>query len=190
MKRKCFVCGKSKKEIIHHQKFGRFNGEMVFNYAVVVCKECGAVFADETPPQKIYDAYYRDMSKYEELAEESRVSLDLHSAHERIAVIVGRFLRNKNAKILDIGCATGDALFEFKRKGYEDVSGIDPAPHCRKIAQQLYGVDVETATLSTWDPAPGSYDLITLSHVLEHVIDVGPYIKKLFQATFKRQHSL
>lgn len=182
MKRECSVCGKSKKETVHHQKFGRFDDGIIFNYVVVECKKCGAVFADETPPQEVYDAYYHDMSKYEELAEESKVSPDLRSAHERVSVIVDGFLRNKNVKILDIGCATGDTLFEFKRKGYARVCGIDPAPRCKKIAKQLYDIDIETATLKTWNPIPGSYDVITLSHVLEHLVDVKGSIEKMYQA--------
>ena len=35
-------------------------------YDVAICESCGAGFADDIPAQAVFDAYYRDLSKYED----------------------------------------------------------------------------------------------------------------------------
>ena len=61
--RDCAVCGSAKKQRLFEQKFSTVC--LLEGYSVVVCQECGFAYADDIPDQQAFDAYYRDLSKYE-----------------------------------------------------------------------------------------------------------------------------
>src|SRR4051794_2956508 len=64
--RPCPVCSGSLRETLFHQRVSPVeSASLVSGYDVVVCSECGGGFADGLPRQSAFDAYYREMSKYE-----------------------------------------------------------------------------------------------------------------------------
>jgi 2-polyprenyl-3-methyl-5-hydroxy-6-metoxy-1,4-benzoquinol methylase len=66
---------------------------------------------------------------------------------------------------LDVGCAEGDLGAAALRDGWA-VSGVEPASWAR---QKAAGRGLRT--FATLDDVAGSYGLITMFHVLEHMID-------------------
>lgn len=145
------------------------SGAILDGYDVVVCEQCGFCFADNLPDQLAFDEYYREMSKYEH---RDRGGQQTESDTRRYPV-TARFIRNfvldHKARILDIGCATGGLLYEFKKNGYGNLMGLDPSPVCAVIAKELYGVPVMTGALSEMSDGIGPFDLIILCAVLEHI---------------------
>jgi SAM-dependent methyltransferase len=74
----------------------------------------------------------------------------------------------KDAKILEIGCGTGHNLPMLAAFGEVDAIEIDPA--AREIASQRLGKPVGAAPLpELTGVAPGSYDMIAVLDVVEHV---------------------
>ena len=71
-----------------------------------------------------------------------------------------------NGKVLEIGCATGDLLHAFPAT---HKTGIDLSAECIAFAAKKYP-DC-TFTTGDYSEIDGSYDLIILSEVLEHVED-------------------
>jgi SAM-dependent methyltransferase len=72
--------------------------------------------------------------------------------------------------VCDIGCGNGDQLRKFKALGY-DVVGVEPDEQARGLAQ-----DVETVYAGTAEEIPAAldgrvFDVVLMSHVLEHCID-------------------
>ena len=64
--RPCPVCGALHRKQLFRQEFAEIDSATVVGgYDVVVCERCGAGFADDIPDQPAFDAYYREMSKYE-----------------------------------------------------------------------------------------------------------------------------
>src|SRR5580700_4084015 len=61
--RPCAVCGSNRKRRLFEQKFSTVC--LLEGYTVVVCEQCGFAFADDIPEQEAFDAYYRDLSKFE-----------------------------------------------------------------------------------------------------------------------------
>ncbi|MRR52170.1 MAG: class I SAM-dependent methyltransferase [Rhodocyclaceae bacterium] len=83
------------------------------------------------------------------------------------------------AAILEIGCGRGLALRELTSRGYA-ATGIEISP-AAAAAARFNGLDVRAADFMALDD-PGTYDAIFLSHVLEHVPDVGPFLDKVAAA--------
>jgi hypothetical protein len=119
-------------------------------YDVVACSDCGMTFASPVPGELELELYYRKMSKY----------TDHHSQDEaRLRSYVTRFegMVPKDAAILDLGCGDGRLCQLMREAGWQNVTGA---------------TDID-ATGVGWD-------FIILAHVLEHVRDVRPFLRKLY----------
>ncbi len=73
-------------------------------------------------------------------------------------------------RILDVGCATGAFLAEAQRAGWT-ATGVELSADMVDVARKEFGVNVLHADLSSESLAPNSFDVITMWHVLEHLID-------------------
>jgi 2-polyprenyl-3-methyl-5-hydroxy-6-metoxy-1,4-benzoquinol methylase len=83
--------------------------------------------------------------------------------------LVNKFAQGN--KLLDIGCATGVFLDACKNQGYQ-VEGIEPNEKARQFANEHYNLKVQDiSSLTQYDE--GSFDVITMWHVLEHVDDIN-----------------
>ena len=83
----------------------------------------------------------------------------------------------KKGKLLDMGSGTGAFAHEMLRRGWE-VTGLEPDPSARELAAKNYGLQL--GGLENFQQlTQGSFDVITLWHVLEHVHDLHPYMKRL-----------
>ena len=71
-------------------------------------------------------------------------------------------------KLLDVGCATGIFLTQAQNQGYT-VRGIDTSSYAIFKAKKLLPTQVTQATLSTAKFRSGSFDVITLFDVFEHL---------------------
>ena len=178
--RACPVCDNTKNEILFHQSFSGFSGGNLLNsYDVTSCEVCGFCFADKIPEQKEFDAYYRELSKYE------NYSIELYESpydRNRFSVMVNylkKYLRHPDEHIVEVGSATGFLLSMIKKEGYSNVTGIDPSPACSETARIHYQIKVLTNTLSTIQLESNSVDFLILVGVLEHVKDLDSSLKKL-----------
>jgi 2-polyprenyl-3-methyl-5-hydroxy-6-metoxy-1,4-benzoquinol methylase len=70
-------------------------------------------------------------------------------------------------RLLDVGCGNGDALHMLSTLGWT-VEGTDVDPSSVAVARSR-GLTVHHGDLSTLDLETGAYDVVTLSHVIEHV---------------------
>ena len=72
-------------------------------------------------------------------------------------------------KLLDVGCGNGDFLARMKGHGW-DVQGIEPDPAGAAVARER-GLVVTAGILAEGTFQPASFDVVTMSHVLEHLPD-------------------
>lgn len=80
-----------------------------------------------------------------------------------------RLKRCEKARLLDVGCGNGGFLAKARDAGW-DVFGCDPDPTAVEIARSQ-GLEVRHGEAIVWTDMRGRFDVITLSHVLEHVPD-------------------
>lgn len=178
--RSCPVCAGTEGHALHHQQFVLPEGHPLGSgYDVVCCSTCGFVFADTVTDQAAYDAFYAEFSKYDsaELSTGSGAAdfdlIRLRDTAERIAGHVDR-----GARVLDIGCATGGLLHELQLVGFEQLVGVDPSAACTEYGRQRFDLEMHEGTLGDL-PDIGRFDLVIVSHVLEHVERVGEAIESI-----------
>lgn len=148
-------------------------------YEVVICRTCGTAYADNIPPQSAFDAYYRELSKYERQHRDGKESEDDERRLREVAADLQTMIRDRAARVLEIGCANGRLLSMLKETGYANLLGIDPAPSSAEIARRLYDISVTTATLFDPPASEARYDYVVMLGVLEHIRDVSAAIRNV-----------
>jgi SAM-dependent methyltransferase len=73
------------------------------------------------------------------------------------------------ARMLDVGCGSGELLEHFAKLGW-DIYGIDPSASATDAAAKR-GAHVHQGTLRDQPWQPGSFSLTTFQHSLEHIVD-------------------
>lgn len=183
--RPCPVCHDRLGEVLHHQRFVLPAGHpMESGYDVVCCQKCGFVFADIAITQDELNRYYAQQSKYadQKTSSGSGESAEDWQRLQNIALTVARNFPDLHLRLLEIGCANGGLLRELKKMGYAFLTGIDPSPACVEHTCQL-GIDAFVGNLSALPVAENGYDLVILSHVFEHVIDLHTAMQNLAKAS-------
>jgi SAM-dependent methyltransferase len=71
-------------------------------------------------------------------------------------------------RLLDIGCGSGALLKNFAQLGW-DVHGIEPDTNAAAVARNVLGLDVRAGNIESGSFADGYFDVITMSHVIEHL---------------------
>jgi 2-polyprenyl-3-methyl-5-hydroxy-6-metoxy-1,4-benzoquinol methylase len=173
--RKCPICGEENVEILHTQNFVLPEGHPLSDgYDVVCCDGCGFVYADTTVSQEDYDIFYAKLSKYEDQKTGTGGGESPYDAErlKKTAECIAEFLPDKTLRILDIGCANGGLLGYLKELGYHNLCGLDPSPVCAETTKQNYGIETYTGSLFRLPQNLGEFDVVILSHVLEHIQDL------------------
>jgi SAM-dependent methyltransferase len=112
------------------------------------------------------------MSKYEYHQREGAESEYDQRRLAIIADIIAPHVPRGDARILDIGCATGRLLANLRERGFPNVTGLDPSPACAVAAKKLYDIDVHTMTLAELGAGTEKFDVAILVGVLEHLRDL------------------
>ena len=174
-KRKCPTCNSSKRLFIKNIKFSLFEGHpMQGGYDLIQCKICSFIFADTKVTQKELDEYYSNLSKYEN----KKISTGGgYSNYDRDRLIdtakyLSSVFNDKEIEIVDVGCASGGLLEHLRNEGFKNLTGIDPSISCVNITKYEKGINCFNSSLFNLDKTFGKYDLIILSHVWEHILDL------------------
>jgi len=79
--------------------------------------------------------------------------------------------------LLDFGCGVGDFLHFAQQKGYE-TTGADVSSDARQFASQKLGQKILSPD-EAFALSDGSFDIITMWHVLEHISDLKRQVAEL-----------
>ncbi len=171
--RECPACGSGERHVLFRQYFAAVEqATPVTGYGVAVCDACGCGYAEGIPGQRAFDQYYRDMSKYEYHQRDGAESEYDMRRLAIIADIIAPHVPRADARILDVGCATGRLLANLRDRGFPNVTGLDPSPACAAAADKLYKIPVHTSTLAELGATSERFDLVILVGVLEHLRDL------------------
>jgi SAM-dependent methyltransferase len=174
--RACAVCGGRQAEILRRQSFALPEDHpLPAVYDVVCCQGCGFCYADTPAPQAAYDRYYEGFSKYAD----QRTSTggggtpeDARRLSAAAALLAAECPDPAGTSVLDIGCSNGGLLQELQARGFRQLTGVDPSSACVANTARRPGIRALAGTLTALPAELGRYDLVILSHVLEHVADL------------------
>ena len=169
--RPCPICDARKTRRLMHQSFEALPTGLINGYDVVVCQACGMAYASGLPSSEQFDRYYAAMSKYEDATASYYSTPEDQARRAWIGDVVADLAADRSISILDVGCSTGELLATFKDRGYTDLEGIDPSPVCAELALRQHDILVRPGTVSDLNGVARCYDLITFSHVMEHLLD-------------------
>ncbi|MFI4936780.1 MAG: methyltransferase domain-containing protein [Caulobacterales bacterium] len=178
----CAVCKGTEADEVYRQSYASIAGlgDVNYDHRIVICSGCGLVYANPPPSEELIASYYRDLSNYENPQRQGKASLGDEGKWNRTCEIVAaRFPRGFRGQALEIGCATATGLSHFKQRGWS-VTVVDPSPKAAAIAKDLYDIEV---VVGMFDPAAvrerGPFDLIVLSHVVEHLVEPDVLLGRL-----------
>jgi 2-polyprenyl-3-methyl-5-hydroxy-6-metoxy-1,4-benzoquinol methylase len=83
-------------------------------------------------------------------------------------------------RLLDVGCGSGWYLAQMRDLGWR-VMGVEMDPQAAKVARECRQLRVFVGTLEEAQFPEGSFDTITMSHVLEHVPDPTALLKECYR---------
>jgi SAM-dependent methyltransferase len=157
------------------QLFGIAQG----TFTLVECAECGLVRLDPRPTLEEVSTFYAghywfagNQSTAGKLEELYRKTI-LYD-HVRFAA---RALRTSGApaKVLDVGCSGGLFLQLMQARGFEAL-GVDFSSDAARVAAAR-GIRVEIGELPGLNLAAGEWGLVTMYHVVEHLLNPAEYLK-------------
>jgi SAM-dependent methyltransferase len=131
---------------------------------VVECLECGYRFINPRPSQSEITSSYSDPDFYAGWIESEAGRTRMWSKRLDLVKRAGR-----GARVLDIGAGIGTFLHMGKDRFGWNAIGTEVSTSAVKIARERYGVNLLLGDVENLSLPAGSFDLITLWHVLEHV---------------------
>ena len=171
-------CEIKKCEICSSNKFKKEFSKLGFKH--VKCLNCGFIFVNPKPTPKLLKYYYENSisSKFfqQHIIEPTREYRLKNIAKPRSEWLNSFF--NQPGKYLDVGCSTGMIIESMKNLNWT-CQGSEFSLDAIKIAKH-HGLNVSNSDLNDEDIfEKGSFDLITLFEVLEHVSDISDLITNI-----------
>ncbi len=140
------------------------------DYIYQKCDKCGLIYQNPRPVFKeLKKRYARNYFDYEHSNQENffhLMKLGLRDIHFD-SLYTGE---NGEKRFLDIGCATGLLLNHMKYKGWK-ATGVEICKRSAEYARKKFGLDVFIGTLEEAQFPDNYFNVIHLSHLIEHVPD-------------------
>ncbi|EKD86533.1 MAG: methyltransferase type 11 [uncultured bacterium] len=179
---KCAICGNNSKaktlykdnyefSKIDRKSFSARRMPDGTHYRFLKCCECGLIFSSP-----IIDAL-----KIKKFYEDSDFNYQTESEYLRKVYYkyFKKFInaKNKNVKILEIGCANGFFLDELYKNGYKNVNGVEPGEGSVNRAAENIRKEIKINIFDRKLFNKNTFDIILCFHTLDHVVDPNLFLK-------------
>tara|TARA_B100000925_G_C21966076_1_gene455636 strand:+ start:292 stop:1353 length:1062 start_codon:yes stop_codon:yes gene_type:complete len=169
-KQDCYICDKYNFQIISNvDRYG-------FLYPTGLCKSCGNLQQAEYYKDDVlidfYTNYYRDI--YDNHNPEYLFNHQ-NFRSKTVYKFVESFLKSSD-NILEIGCGCGGIINRFHINGYNSI-GLDYNEEYLNYGRQK-GLDLRHGSIEVLNEND-KFDLIILSHVLEHIVDPKKFMREV-----------
>jgi 2-polyprenyl-3-methyl-5-hydroxy-6-metoxy-1,4-benzoquinol methylase len=155
-------------------------------HEIVCCRACTMISVDPRPSvdqlaERYRETYRKDAQEYP--TEGYFAFMDKRATAQR-AFILPHLPIDDTLSVLDIGCSAGSLLSSFGDMT-SNLEGYEPDVMMASVARDRLPTSVRIFN-ELCDPAvlpSDTYDLITLSHVFEHVLEPVEFLRHLLRAT-------
>ena len=157
----------------------------VKNTTYVKCHQCHVVYQHPLPSATTVEGIYnQDDSTY--FVSEAKNANFLTgedwlrgSARFFISRLQKHYAQPLNSSsVLDFGCGTGILLDEFQKLGTR-CTGVEMSPWACRYGRERFGLTMFNEDIMTVGLEPESFDIIVMSHVIEHLPDPPTIVKRL-----------
>jgi acetolactate synthase-1/2/3 large subunit len=168
----CRGCGARDLETLQVQRGLRIAASDVderFDLFTRLCAGCGLVFTHPQPDEALLRRFYAQQHRDLDLAG-ARIPGE-GSREDQAEWLAARLGALGGLRVLEIGCYDGYLLELLRRRGAAECRGVEPSLRAAEAARRRFGLSVECAFFEDVELPAGGFDLVALSHVLEHVRD-------------------
>ena len=180
----CPICGQKEFENYKTCKDYTVSHE---EFTIVNCKECNFKFTNPIPDLDTLADYYKseDYISHSDTTK-GLISKLYHLVRTRTLTQKVKLINSLVARgtILDYGCGTGMFLSECKKDKWKTI-GIEPDNGARGLATKHQLKVFESKEELAKQPQLETFNVITLWHVLEHVVDLRSTIDFLKDSLVK-----
>ena len=154
----CPLCGRMGHQIVH----------LLEPVEIRRCGECGFVFARGGAQNASEEGYYDSMGGYEPFLEAKK--------REWYELFRDLAMRTPGRRLLEVGCARGDALAMARQFGWLPC-GVEVSRDDAAYARSEFGLVVHHGTVETCPFEEGSFDAALMWSVIEHIADPLPALR-------------
>jgi SAM-dependent methyltransferase len=183
----CLGCDYEQMDSIRpYRTITKYGTEVFGNAWLYSCARCGLVQVFPRPDEKVLGQYYEsdyrrggyhgsDVCNPEEFPKDN---LFYFNRGFSIAECVAPYIKKPNPRILDIGAGFGHILYALSQKfPLSTRLAIEFSEICTNHLQSI-GTEVYTEPVEEVLPKlEGQFDLIVLSHVFEHLLELRPILR-------------
>ena len=166
LNRNCPICDKRNGEKIEHICMNvPENYRLPDSYNIVVCDNCGMVYADTSASVEDYDWYYTNCNFYGDDSKD-----DNRERYDWMEDLLKKHL-TKESVMLELGAGNGRYSMALKEHGYSQITATDPS---EESVQRLRaaGIDAYVANIysEVTEKEQNRYDAVFLFEVTEHLL--------------------
>ncbi len=164
--RNCPVCNKKMRKIMEHISMNvPEDYHLPDSYNIVVCEQCGMVYADTSATMEDYDWYYTHCNFYGDDSKD-----DNSDRYEWMEELLEKYL-TKESTMLELGAGNGRYSIALKKHGYLRIDATDPS---EESVQRLHEADVDAYVTNIYSEVEkkeqNKYDAVFLFEVAEHLL--------------------
>ncbi|HAF47885.1 MAG TPA: hypothetical protein DCL08_01430 [Anaerolineaceae bacterium] len=171
----CLLCGSDRKKIFTRvESFG-------FPLVYYQCKNCGLIYQSRKESQAANPEFYRRTYRRIYQACEEPTPKDLWVQEQRaqhLNDILRPHLEIFPEKVLDIGASAGILLQQFRNSFGSEVVGVEPGDAYREYAEKS-AIEMKESIGALIASDHGKFDLVSMSHVLEHLTEPVEDLKRI-----------
>ena len=152
-----------------------------------ICKKCGLIYQSDTvSPKQMKNYYDNSIVAFDNFYKPTRDKVK--SVNRHINIIKDE-IKQFPRSVLEISCLNSYVLKQFKKKGSKNVEGLEPSKIVAQGLRKKEKLTIHNTTIEKFN-FKKKYDLIILTHVLEHLFNPLLALKKCFNSQINNQHIL
>lgn len=186
-------CGESTREYtVGDWRYGRPE-----KFGVVRCRSCGLVYTSPRPTPAAIGAFYpagylphtppnqssarrllRALRRQIFSGRKSAATALLGLVHNSVTFRGLVWKESPSPRVLDVGCGVGEYLGVWQALGW-DIEGVEVNEAAAALARSELSAEIHVANVEDLQLPGESFDLITMSHCLEHTYSPGHVLQQI-----------